>query len=78
MTETKMSGPRPPTDSHRGARARMRRLRWTTFVLVAPAYMLAFFHRVAPAAIASDLQQAFHTSAAELGVSPPRISTCIR
>lgn len=64
---TKMSGPRPLTDAHRGARARLRRLRWTTFVLVAPAFMLAFFHRVAPAAIASDLQQAFHTSAAELG-----------
>jgi len=29
--------------------------------------MLAFFHRVAPAAIASDLQQTFHTSAAALG-----------
>jgi sugar phosphate permease len=29
--------------------------------------MLAFFHRVAPAAIASDLQQAFSASAAALG-----------
>ncbi|MBI3574808.1 MAG: MFS transporter [Gammaproteobacteria bacterium] len=45
----------------------MRRLRWTTFALVAVAYMLAFFHRVAPAAIASDLQQAFSASAAALG-----------
>ncbi len=45
----------------------MRRLRWTTFALVSVAYMLAFFHRVAPAAIASDLQQAFHASAAALG-----------
>jgi sugar phosphate permease len=48
-------------------RTRMRRLRWTTFALVAVAYMLAFFHRVAPAAIASDLQQAFGASAAALG-----------
>lgn len=47
--------------------ARMRRLRWTTFALVSAAYMLAFFHRVAPAAIASDLQQAFDASAAALG-----------
>ncbi len=62
-----MSHPRLPTESHRSVPARLRRLRWTTFVLVAPAYMLAFFHRIAPAAIASDLQQAFHTTAAELG-----------
>ncbi len=55
------------TDSPHGVRARMRRLRWTAFVLVAVSYMLAFFHRVAPAAIASDLQQTFHASAAALG-----------
>lgn len=48
-------------------RARLRRLRWTTFVIVAASYMLAFFHRVAPAAIAADLQQAFNASAAALG-----------
>lgn len=47
--------------------ARLRRLRWTAFTLVAVSYMLAFFHRVAPAAIASDLQQAFNASAAALG-----------
>ena len=45
----------------------MRRLRWTAFGLVAVSYMLAFFHRVAPAAIASDLQQTFNASAASLG-----------
>ncbi len=45
----------------------MRRMRWTAFILVAMSYMLAFFHRVAPAAIASDLQQAFNASAAALG-----------
>jgi sugar phosphate permease len=55
------------TDSPHGVRARLRRLRWTAFALVAVSYMLAFFHRVAPAAIASDLQQAFQASAAALG-----------
>lgn len=48
-------------------RARMRRLRWTAFTLVSISYMLAFFHRMAPAAIASDLQLAFDASAAALG-----------
>lgn len=43
------------------------RLRWTAFVVVGLAYVLSFFHRFAPAVIASDLQQAFHTSAAALG-----------
>jgi sugar phosphate permease len=45
----------------------LRRLRWLTFALVVSAYILSFFHRVAPATIASDLQEAFHTSAAALG-----------
>jgi len=45
----------------------MRRLRWTTFVLVVLAYALSFFHRMAPATIAADLQQAFNTSGAVLG-----------
>src|SRR3989344_4311995 len=63
------SATRPHTKHgpHHAVRARVRRLRWTTFALVAVAYMLAFFHRVAPAAIASDLQQAFSASAAALG-----------
>ena len=47
--------------------AQLRRLRWLTFALVVSAYVLSFFHRMAPATIASDLQQAFHTSAAALG-----------
>jgi sugar phosphate permease len=47
--------------------ARMRRLRWTTFVLVVLAYSLSFFHRMAPATIAADLQQTFAASAALLG-----------
>ncbi len=45
----------------------MRRLRWTTFVLVVLAYMLSYFHRMAPATIAADLQAAFNTSSAVLG-----------
>ncbi|OQX19767.1 MAG: MFS transporter [Desulfobulbaceae bacterium A2] len=43
------------------------RLRWTAFAIVGLAYVLSFFHRFAPAAISSDLQQTFHASAAELG-----------
>lgn len=43
------------------------RLRWSAFVIVGLAYALSFFHRLAPAAIASDLQQAFHASSAQLG-----------
>jgi sugar phosphate permease len=43
------------------------RLRWTAFAVVGLAYVLSFFHRFAPAAIAGDLQQTFHASATELG-----------
>jgi sugar phosphate permease len=43
------------------------RLRWSAFVIVGLAYVLSFFHRFAPAAISSDLQQAFDASAAALG-----------
>lgn len=43
------------------------RLRWTAFAVVGLAYILSFFHRFAPAAIAGDLQQAFAASSAELG-----------
>ncbi|MBI3545143.1 MAG: MFS transporter [Gammaproteobacteria bacterium] len=49
------------------SRSRLQGLRWTAFALVSGSYMLAFFHRVAPATIASDLQQAFATSATALG-----------
>ncbi|MEK7816482.1 MAG: MFS transporter [Pseudomonadota bacterium] len=51
----------------RPQRIRLYRLRWTAFVLVALAYMLSFFHRVAPAAVAGELQQAFQASGAALG-----------
>jgi sugar phosphate permease len=46
---------------------RMRRLRWTSYTLVVLGYMLAYFHRMAPAAIATDLQQSFEASGAALG-----------
>ncbi len=42
-------------------------LRWRAFAIVGAAYVLSFFHRFAPAAIAGDLQQAFHASGAALG-----------
>jgi sugar phosphate permease len=45
----------------------MRFLRWTSYTLVVLGYILAFFHRMAPAAIATDLQQSFHASGAALG-----------
>jgi sugar phosphate permease len=43
------------------------RVRWTIFGLLAISYMLVFFHRMVPAAVASDLMAAFGTSAAALG-----------
>ena len=54
----------PPPDA---VLARMRRLRWTAFALVGAAYVLSFFHRIAPAAIAGELRSAFDASGAELG-----------
>ncbi|MBI4292575.1 MAG: MFS transporter [Betaproteobacteria bacterium] len=47
---------------------RIRRLRWTAYVLGATAFVLAYFHRLAPAAIAGELQRAFDTSGTTLGV----------
>lgn len=46
---------------------RYRRLRALAFGLGAAAFVLAFFHRVAPGAIAADLRAAFGTSATTLG-----------
>lgn len=51
-----------PTQSQR-----LVRLRWSAFIIVGMAYILSFFHRFAPGAIASDLQQTFHASSAALG-----------
>jgi len=49
------------------ALSRMRRIRWTSFVLVSSAYVVSFFHRIAPAAIAGELRDAFDASGAALG-----------
>lgn len=58
--------PRPAPISADAAH-RLQRLRWISFGLVAMSYLLAFFHRMAPATIATDLQTAFDASAAALG-----------
>ena len=47
--------------------ARMRRLRWISFALVSGTYVLSFFHRIAPSAVAGELRASFHASGAELG-----------
>ncbi len=47
--------------------AQLQRLRWTAFIVVGFAFVLSFFHRFAPAAIASDLQSAFQIHSAALG-----------
>jgi len=60
------------------ARTRLHRLRWSAFVLVALAYILSFFHRVAPGAIAGELQQAFAASGARSVHSPRPTSMSIR
>jgi sugar phosphate permease len=48
-------------------RRQLHRLRVVALALVGLAYVLAFIHRVAPAAISAELQQAFATSGATLG-----------
>ncbi len=45
----------------------LQRLRWTAFSVVGLAFVLSFFHRFAPAAIASDLRDAFQIQSAALG-----------
>ncbi len=44
------------------------RLRNLALIVTITAYVLSFFHRVAPAAIAQELVRDFHTSAASLGL----------
>ena len=46
---------------------RYRRLRGLAFALGAAAFVLAFFHRVAPGVVAADLRATFDTSATTLG-----------
>ena len=43
------------------------RLRWTAFFLLAAAYVLVFFHRTAPAAIATELARDFNVGPTSLG-----------
>lgn len=43
------------------------RVRWTIYGVLIVAYMLAFFHRFAPAMVAAELTQAFGITAAALG-----------
>jgi sugar phosphate permease len=50
-----------------GQRMRFRRLRWTAFGVAGLAYVLSFFHRFAPAAIAGELRLDFDVGAAALG-----------
>ncbi len=47
---------------------RASRLRWLGYGLLIIAYMLAYFHRMAPAVLSSELQTAFRASGATLGV----------
>lgn len=46
---------------------RFARLRWTGFGLLATAFVLGFFHRIAPGVVAPDLMASFGISAAALG-----------
>jgi sugar phosphate permease len=46
---------------------RFERLRWTIYAVLVAAYMLAFFHRFAPAMVSAELAQSFGITAAALG-----------
>lgn len=46
---------------------RFERIRWTIYAVLIAAYMLAFFHRFAPAMVSAELSQAFGITAAALG-----------
>jgi sugar phosphate permease len=48
-------------------RQRFERVRWTIYGILIAAYMLAFFHRFAPAMVSAELSQAFGITAAALG-----------
>ena len=53
--------------SHAFDPRRFERVRWTIYGVLIAAYMLAFFHRFAPAMVSSELTQAFGITAAALG-----------
>ena len=46
---------------------RFERIRWTIYAVLVAAYMLAFFHRFAPAMVSAELAQSFGITAAALG-----------
>ena len=46
---------------------RFHRVRLLIYGVLAVSYMMVFFHRIAPAVVASDLMLAFHTTGAALG-----------
>jgi len=46
---------------------RFERIRWTIYSVLIAAYMLAFFHRFAPAMVAAELSESFGITAAALG-----------
>ena len=54
-------------DAPAGRSERVRHPGWLVFGLAAAAFWLSFFHRVAPAAIAEELQEAFAIGGAMLG-----------
>lgn len=56
-----------PIPSPEDFRRRLRRGQWTAFALTITAYMVSFFHRVAPVSLSAELQKSFHASSAELG-----------
>ncbi|HNI22061.1 MAG TPA: MFS transporter [Plasticicumulans sp.] len=53
------------TEAH--AAPGLSRLRWRMYALLVGAYVLVYFHRMAPGVVAGELQQAFEASAAALG-----------
>jgi len=52
----------PPSDHRRFLRAR-----WGIFGILVLSYMLVYFHRMAPGAVAAELMRAFHTTGVALG-----------
>lgn len=47
--------------------ARLPRLRWRMYAILVAAYVLVYFHRMAPGVVANELQRAFDASSAALG-----------
>ncbi len=47
--------------------ARFARVRWSIYAILAAAYILVFFHRIAPAVVSADLMRDFGATGAALG-----------